>query len=114
MKIFAELDSGNTGIGLIERIRQGQGRPTRIYVKKFILSVENHVDKPVENSENSNRGSQDFKKAEVQTSRMLSLIRSIRISLMKKRITITILSINQSIHQSMRSLSENHNLKRLI
>ena len=32
-KLFRELD----GIGLIERRKQGQGRPTRIYVKNFIL-----------------------------------------------------------------------------
>ncbi|MDE7221491.1 MAG: replication initiator protein A, partial [Oscillospiraceae bacterium] len=29
VKLFAELDS----TGLIERVKQGQGRPTRIYVK---------------------------------------------------------------------------------
>lgn len=34
-KLFRELDQG--GIGLIERKKQGQGRPTRIYVKNFIL-----------------------------------------------------------------------------
>ena len=33
VKLFAELDS----TGLIERVKQGQGRPTRIYVKNFIL-----------------------------------------------------------------------------
>ena len=34
MKLLAELDTGK-GVGLIERIRQGQGKPTRIYVKRF-------------------------------------------------------------------------------
>ena len=34
LKLFAELDS-KKGIGLIERKRQGQGKPTRMYVKKF-------------------------------------------------------------------------------
>ncbi len=34
LKLFAELDS-KKGIGLIERIRQGQGKPTLIYVKRF-------------------------------------------------------------------------------
>lgn len=34
-KLFRELDQG--GIGLIQRKKQGQGRPTRIYVKNFIL-----------------------------------------------------------------------------
>ena len=33
VRLFAELDS----TGLIERVKQGQGRPTRIYVKNFIL-----------------------------------------------------------------------------
>lgn len=33
-KLLAELDS-KKGIGLIERIRQGQGKPTTIYVKNF-------------------------------------------------------------------------------
>jgi len=34
MKLLAELDTGK-GIGLIERVKQGQGRPTKIYVKRF-------------------------------------------------------------------------------
>lgn len=33
-KLLAELDS-KKGIGLIERVRQGQGKPTMIYVKNF-------------------------------------------------------------------------------
>lgn len=33
-KLLAELDS-KRGIGLIERVRQGQGRPSIIYVKNF-------------------------------------------------------------------------------
>lgn len=32
--LLAELDS-KKGIGLIERVKQGQGRPARIYVKRF-------------------------------------------------------------------------------
>ena len=34
VKLLAELDAGK-GVGLIERIRQGQGRPAKIYVKQF-------------------------------------------------------------------------------
>ncbi len=34
VKLMAELDS-NTGIGLIERVRQGLFRPSIIYVKRF-------------------------------------------------------------------------------
>jgi len=33
VKLFADLEK----IGLIERKKQGQGRPTRIYVKNFVL-----------------------------------------------------------------------------
>lgn len=42
VKIFAELDT-NKGIGLIERLKQGQGKPTLIFVKSFILT-DNAVD----------------------------------------------------------------------
>ena len=35
VKLMAELDS-DTGIGLIERVRQGLGKPSIIYVKQFI------------------------------------------------------------------------------
>ena len=34
MKLLAELDT-KKGVGLIERIKQGQGKPTKIYVKRF-------------------------------------------------------------------------------
>ena len=37
-RLFRELDQG--GIGLIEHKKQGQGRPTRIYVKNFTLPPE--------------------------------------------------------------------------
>ena len=34
VKLLSKLDTGN-GFGLIERVKQGQGRPTKIYVKRF-------------------------------------------------------------------------------
>ncbi len=34
LKMLAELDT-NKGVGLIERIKQGQGKPTKIFVKRF-------------------------------------------------------------------------------
>lgn len=34
-KLLTELGSGKRGFGLIERIRQGLGRPAKIYVKRF-------------------------------------------------------------------------------
>ena len=36
LKSFSELDT-TTGIGLIERVKQGQGKPSMIYVKNFLL-----------------------------------------------------------------------------
>lgn len=36
MKLLAELDT-KKGVGLIERIKQGQGKPTKIYVKRFTI-----------------------------------------------------------------------------
>ena len=36
LKLLAELD-GRSGIGLIERRRQGQGKPAIIYVRHFIV-----------------------------------------------------------------------------
>ena len=34
-KLLVELDNVKNDFGLIERVRQGQGRPTEIYVKRF-------------------------------------------------------------------------------
>ena len=39
VKLLAELDT-EKGIGLIERVRQGQGKPAIIYVRKFFDSAE--------------------------------------------------------------------------
>ena len=58
VKLFAELDS----TGLIERVKQGQGRPTRIYVKNFILpplpapAPEPESPQPPEGGETSSFG----------------------------------------------------------
>lgn len=43
VRLFKELDD----IGLIERRKQGQGRPTRIYVKNFILPADPGEGTPV-------------------------------------------------------------------
>lgn len=37
-KLLVELDIRN-GIGLIERVKQGQGRPAKIYVKRFVAGT---------------------------------------------------------------------------
>lgn len=74
VKLLAELDN-KTGFGLIERVKQGQGRPTKIYVKRFTtrtvpppppeLAPE---PKPPTIPRPPIFGSTDFRKAEVQTS----------------------------------------------
>lgn len=57
-KIFAELDS-EKGIGLIERKKQGQGKPAIVYLKKFIT---NDTVPKLSQTEN-----QDFGKSKTQT-----------------------------------------------
>ena len=73
VKILAELDTAK-GVGLIERIRQGQGKPAIIYVRKFydVKKPETKQEtEPVENAGDSNEESgqnQDFGKTDVCTS----------------------------------------------
>ena len=72
VKLLAELDAAK-GIGLIERIRQGQGRPAKIYVKQFIspdLPKQPEVSPPLAATDPRlpNFGSQDFGISEVLTS----------------------------------------------
>jgi len=74
MKVLGELDS-NKGIGLIERVRRGLGKPDIIYVKNFIGAVEkeniveegNESDSSVETEGEKN----DFKESEKSTSENL-------------------------------------------
>ena len=77
IKILAELDTGK-GIGLIQRVRQGQGRPTIIYVKRF-TSVGSDGDSPSQSGCDDSRllknrsldiGKPDLKTSENQTSRL--------------------------------------------
>ena len=80
VKLLAELDTGK-GIGLIERVKQGQGRPAKIYVKQFTTTEIPQPPAPPPEPEEPNprlpkTGSQDFGISEVltaenQTSRLL-------------------------------------------
>lgn len=45
IKLLAELDAAK-GIGLIERVKQGQGRPTKIFVKNFSRLTNPQNDAP--------------------------------------------------------------------
>ena len=77
IKILAELDTGK-GIGLIQRVKQGQGRPTIIYVKRF-TSVGSDGDPSHQSDCDNSRflksrsldfGKPDLKTSENQTSRL--------------------------------------------
>lgn len=43
--IMKELDS-EKGVGLIEKVRQGQGKPAMIYVKNFMVKQEQKLENP--------------------------------------------------------------------
>lgn len=66
LKMLGELDTAK-GIGLIERVRQGQGKPTRIYVRQFTTTAvpppSEDVSEPPMNSR-----SPEFVKNEVLSS----------------------------------------------
>ena len=60
-KLLAELDS-EKGIGLIERKKQGQGKPAIVYLKKFYIDED--TDRKPRLSETE---TPDFRKSKVQT-----------------------------------------------
>ena len=66
VKLMGELDA----IGLIERVKQGLGRPTIIYVKRFLTDVKKPTEPPPDSSypQSYPQGTPDFPKEEVQTS----------------------------------------------
>lgn len=47
VKLLAELDTAK-GVGLIERVKQGQGRPAKIYVKQFNRELSYPVEPSIE------------------------------------------------------------------
>lgn len=69
VRLLAELDA-NKGVGLIERVRQGQGKASRIYVKQFTTKEIPSSPTPPQEEEPQNRpdsGSAESLKTEVQT-----------------------------------------------
>ena len=65
VKIIAELEKLN----LIERVKQGQGKPTKIYIKKFFTDEgHSYPQKNKSYPQSYPQGSLDFSKQEVQTS----------------------------------------------
>lgn len=77
IKIMSTLDS-KKGIGLIERVRRGQGKPDIIYVKNFVHEISQEEEKVTEIQKSENQtsrdrhisevGKADFKESEIATS----------------------------------------------
>jgi hypothetical protein len=66
VKIMAELDAAK-GVGLIERVKQGLGKPCKIYVKNCIAKTEAKTSEKPQSGETEN-GNTDCGKPEAQTS----------------------------------------------
>ena len=68
VKVLAELDSVK-GIGLVEKVRRGLGKPDIIYVKNF-ASISEQMDEkePANADEITEVGKSNFRKSENQTS----------------------------------------------
>ena len=68
VKVLAELDSVK-GIGLVEKVRRGLGKPDIIYVKNFASITEQTDEKEPANADKITEvGKSDFRKSENQTS----------------------------------------------
>ena len=67
VKVLAELDSAK-GIGLVEKIRRGLGKPDIIYVKNFVIS-DGDKKEPSNIDVSTEVGKTDFKRSEKPTSR---------------------------------------------
>lgn len=75
IKLLAELDTVK-GIGLIERIKQGQGRPTKIFVKNFSRQIVSRDDIPTSTQEDEPFGTrtQDCEKPAIKISEKPNVI----------------------------------------
>ena len=68
VKVLAELDSVK-GIGLVEKVRRGLGKPDIIYVKNFASITEQTDEKEPANADKITEvGKSNFRKSENQTS----------------------------------------------
>lgn len=66
VKLFAELDSAK-GVGLIRRVKQGLGRPAKIYVLRF-MGMEDEPGEDTPKAEPPRCRNPDFGKTEVKSS----------------------------------------------
>ena len=67
VKVLAELDDSK-GIGLVEKIRRGLGKPDIIYVKNFIIQDEGRKE-PCNVNVSTEVGKSDFKRSGKPTPR---------------------------------------------
>jgi len=68
VKVLAELDA-DKGIGLVEKIRRGLGKPDIIYVKNFVIQNDEGRKEPYNADVSAEVGKTDFKRSEKPTSR---------------------------------------------
>ena len=61
VKVLAELDAAK-GIGLVEKIRRGLGKPDIIYVKNFVIQDEKE-NEPLKADVSTEVGKTDFKRS---------------------------------------------------
>lgn len=85
-KMLAELDS-EKGIGLIERVKQGQGRPAIIYLKKFYDLEDKDTTSQSSTSKNENQAFEESKNKTFENRNVIIIILIILI------LIISILSI---------------------
>ena len=107
VKLLSELDA-NRGIGLIERVKQGQGRPARIYVKRFATKnvpppPPNLPEPPVALKEPSAR-SQDFGFSEVSLSSEVLTSEKPKSLIIVRIILIIAIFTHLSIYRNPRSM----------
>lgn len=99
VKLLSELDT-NRGIGLIERVKQGQGRPTRIYVKQFATKAV--PPPPPADLEDLPVRSQDFGFSEVSPSSEVLTSEKPKSLIIVRAILIIAIFTHLSIHQNPR------------
>ena len=90
-KMLAELDS-EKGIGLIERVKQGQGRPAIIYLKKFYDIEDKDTTSQSSTSKNENQAFEESKNKTFENRNVIIIILIILILIILILI-ISILSI---------------------
>ena len=99
MRLLAELDTVK-GIGLIERIKQGQGKPDKIFVKKISVHEDTEISDTTEPNSAAPVSEVDFsdvQKSEIPTSRG----RENRLLKFQKPTLIRLIRIKPSLFKSI-------------